>query len=126
MKLLLVILSASFMLYAELTSAQTDTITYIRGLPQSGEVTDKKDSIDHPPFNKRTNITPEQLPAAIVSVLGKDKLYSGWENGEIQFDKNTKFYHVRIKDKNTVRIYVFSKKGDVVSLDEKNISPGSE
>jgi hypothetical protein len=121
-----IVLLAALMFCAKLTLAQTDTITYIRGLPQSGEVLDKRDSMDHPPFNKRTNISPEQLPSSVVKALDKDDLYSGWRNGEIEFDRNTGFYYILIKDEKVMRKYVMSKDGNVVSLDERNIPPGSE
>jgi hypothetical protein len=116
----------SLLFCAEPAFAQTDTITYIRGLPQSGETSDKKDSIDHPPFNKRTNISVEQLPTSIVKTLESDKLYSGWQHGGIEFDKNTGFYHILIEEKKVIRKYVFNKDGTVISLDERNIPQGDE
>jgi hypothetical protein len=108
---------------AELCSAQTDTITYIRGLPESGEVIDERDSVDHPPINKRTNISPEQLPSAVVKLLDHEKLYSGWRTGVLEYDQNTGFYHVAIRESKVIRKYMFDKKGNVVSLDERNVPP---
>lgn len=114
------------MFCAALASAQTDTITYIRGLPQSGETSDIKDSTDHRPFNNRTNISAEQLPPSVVKALERDKLYSGWQHGGIEFDKNTGLYHILIKEEKVIRKYVFNEDGNVISLDERNIPPEDE
>ena len=118
--------SVSLMFCAELASAQTDTITYVRGLPQSDEISETKDSIDHPPFDKRTNISAEQLPSSIVKTLDEGKLYSGWRHGGIEFDKNTGFYRILIKEEKVIRKYVFNKDGTVISLDERNIPSDDE
>ena len=102
------------------TRAQSDTIVYEQGLPITGETIDRRDSVDHPPYTRRAAISDEQLPSKIVKLLDREELFAGWKNGRVEFDENLGQYWIYIPAKNSVRLYVMSKEGHVVRVDERS------
>ena len=98
-----------------------DTIQYHHGLPETVEDTAQEiPQSDFNPKDSRVEISVEQLPQDVVKTLDKGPQYKGWQDGIILFDKKTELYWLQLKNDNSVRSYGFDKKGNSVSVQEKD------
>jgi hypothetical protein len=100
--------------------AQTDSLVFIRGLPQTGDTLDRRDTVDYAPSNDRLVVDPVQLPPKLIKVLDSDAIFSGWRNAVLEKDRNTGHYWVYIPHNEVVRVYVVNDNGDVVRMEEMN------
>ena len=99
-----------------------DSIQYIHGLPETVEDTAQAvDQEDFLPADSLVEISPEQLPRELFRTLNEEPQFEGWENGNIQRDKNTKLFWLHLRSDSVSRSYGFAPNGKVVSVEEKSL-----
>jgi hypothetical protein len=102
--------------------AQSDSTQYIYGLPVTpSDTATAAPEADPDTPKKRVWVNPEQLPKRLKRELDTKNLYKGWRNDSVFLDLNTRLYLIRIREKNSMRIYGFDQDGNPVTYDEVSL-----
>jgi hypothetical protein len=86
-----------------------------QSLPQGQYETPGKESHQK---EDRVEVARDQIPPLMKDALDRDGKYTGWENGQIFFEKNSDQYIIHIVKDNTTETFRFDKTGKEITTDK--------
>ncbi len=72
----------------------------------------------------RAEVQRDQLPPPMLDELNTNPTYSGWEEGNVFFEKNTDQFIVHVVKENTTHTFRFDKDGNAIRTDAPVDSSG--
>ncbi|HLT74799.1 MAG TPA: hypothetical protein VKZ68_06925 [Ohtaekwangia sp.] len=102
------------------TFAQQDTTRFPtpQAMPQGQYGTQEISDTLNIKKEDRVEVAHDAIPPAMKQELDENPAYTGWESGNVFFERNTSQYIVHIKKGNTTHTYRFDREGNAIRTDQ--------